>query len=636
MKTILKHIILKLIELIERYEYRNYDLDENNPDKKILDTVEISEKVKSDKGFVNASSIHKTQPYRVYRVELQNGYFIEGADNHIVFTQNLSEIFIKDLQPGETLFTDLGPSRVKSITKTPYKVSMFDMTIDTPEHRYFTNGILSHNTVIAGIFLTWYLLFHSDKNILLGANKGATAVEILDKIKTIIENLPFWLKPGIRSYKAYSISTDANSRILATTTTEKAAIGFTIHLLYLDEFAHVRQNIQRKFFDNIYPVISASKNSKMIITSTPNGYELFQEIYQNSVEEKNEFKNMSIPWWDIPGRDDEWARKEIANIGEDAFNEQFACQFQRSDLLLLSAKQLKKIKQDRKGFIHYNFNILDKYFVNYKNLLFREDYDIENIKNHHLVFSIDLAEGMGRDYTVMHIFKVSPKSEHGFPINQSDVFQLDKHFYLDQIGTFRDNTVSIEEFTKLCYNLFFSNKIVESEKINVVLEWNTYGSFFIEKLKNIYGGDNFEENIFLKTFHRKGAKHRNIGVRQDAELKPKNCVEFKTHIDKNDVLLHDKWTLEEFQHFTRNKKGSYAASTGHDDSVMAAINIVSFLNEQFSVDFIVEAFENLAPEEKLEIDKLMNGVNSLDESTDFLIEDLTNIDTSGNIKGEWF
>lgn len=635
MKTYLKYIILKLIELIEKYEYRGLDLDENNPDKKILNSIQISEKVKSDKGFVNATHIHKTQPYTIYKLELENGTILECADTHIVFTKALIPIYVKNLWVGLELFTDNGPVKVSKMTKLPFKVSMYDLTIDTEEHRYFTNGILSHNTVIAGIFLTWYLIFNFDKNILLAANKGRTAVEILDKIKIIIENLPFWLKPGIRNYKEYSLSTDANSRILATTTTDKAAIGFTIHLLYLDEFAHVRSNIQRKFFDNIYPVISASKRSKMIITSTPNGYELFQELYQNSIEEKNDFKNISVPWWDVPGRDEEWARKQIGNIGEDAFNEQFACQFQRSDLLLLSSNEIRSIREKRKGLVHYNFNELDRFFLNYKNLYFREDYDIENIKNHHLVLSIDLAEGLGRDYTVMQIFKVSPKCEAGFEIPNQDVFQLENHFYLEQIGIFRDNMVSIDEFAKICYTFLFSNKIINSENVKVVLEWNTYGSVFIEKMRHIQGGDNFDENLFLKTFHRKGAKHRNIGLRQDKEIKPKNCIEFKTQLGKNNIVITDKWTSEEFTHFTRNKQGSYSASTGHDDSVMAAVNVVAFLSESISRDFINDSFEGLSPETKLLINKRMDTGLSTDNSTDFLIDDYTNYDLSDN-NMNWF
>lgn len=639
MRELLKHIILKTIEFIESIEYRNLDLDQDNIEKKIIESEIINEQVYSDKGYVDAIAVHKTQPYRIYEIVLENGYSLKSADRHILFRDTLEEVFTKDLLVNDWLYTDSGPSKVVKISVLPYSVSMMDMTINTEDHRYYTNGILSHNTVVAGIFLTWYLIFHADKNIMLAANKGDTAKEILDKVKSIIVNLPFWLKPGLISFRQFSISTDAGSRILATTTTEKAAIGFTIHLLFLDEFAHVRPNIQKSFYDNIYPVISSSHTSKMIITSTPNGYELFQELYQNSIDEKNEFRNMNIPWWEVPGRDEEWAKKQIANMGEDAFNEQFACQFQRSDLLLLNSNQLKKLKSDISEFEHHAFEVLDDYNINYNNLLWKKDYNIENLKNDTIITSIDLAEGVGRDYTVMQIFKVTAKKERNIYILENELFELDKHFFLDQIGIFRDNLTSIDDFAKMCYNMFFSNRLFDLDKLKVVLEWNTYGSFFDEKMRNLFGGDKYDDSIYLKTFHRKGGLRKKIGVRQDSETKQRNCAEIKNCIDKQQIIIHDKWTIQEFGHFTKNKKGSYEASTGHDDAAMATVNTVEIFRDTIYKDLVSEAFEFLEGDYKQHINTLMNNANSLDSSTDFLADDFkTSLFGENNIgiDNDWF
>jgi hypothetical protein len=506
---------------------------------------------------------------------------------------------------------------IDNIELYPYQVEMLKMY---QENRYsiVVGSRQIGKTVVAGIFLTWYLIFNADKNIMLAANKGDTAKEILDKVKSIVLNLPFWLKPGLISFRQFSLSTDANSKILATTTTDKAAIGFTIHLLFLDEFAHVRPNIQTGFYDNIYPVISSSKASKMIITSTPHGYEKFQELYQASVDDRNEFKNMNVPWWEVPGRDDEWARKQISNMGEDAFNEQFGCQFQRSDLLLLSSSQLKQLKNDTTEFVHHGFESLDNFNLDYNNLVWRKDYEIENLSRDTIIVSIDLAEGVGRDYTVMQLFRVAPKVSRDINVPDNEVFELDKHFYLEQVGIFRDNLMSIDEFAKLCYNMFFNNKIFDLDRFKVVLEWNTYGSFFDEKMKHLFGGDLYDDSVYLKTFHRKGAISKRIGVKQDSETKPRNCAEIKNCIDKRTVVIFDKWTIQEFSHFTRNKKGSFEASTGNDDAVMAAVNLVEIFRDTIYKDMIAEAFEVIDAEHQQHINKLMNSSNSLDESTDFL------------------
>ena len=615
-----KLLILFLISIIEKYQYRNLDLDENNINKKIIDSFELGDiQVESDKGWVPATHLHCTQPYKVYKVQLENGMFLECADNHIVFTSKLEEKFVKDLTLSDILFTKDGPSKVQSITSLPISVGMFDLTIDTPEHRYYTNGILSHNTVVAGIFLTWFMIFHKDKNIMLAANKGDTAKEILDKVKSIIAYLPFWLKPGLFSFNMFSIMTDAGSRILATTTSAKSAIGFTIHLLFLDEFAHVNPNIQRSFWDNIYPVLAADAKAKLIVTSTPNGYELFQELYQLSVEGKNGFTNMIIPWTDVPGRDEDWAEQQIAIMGEDAFNEQFACAFQRSDLLLLGINELKGLRSNRKTFVHHEFDILDKFSISYDNLLFSEDYDISKLKTDIIIASIDLAEGVGKDFTVMQLFKITPKKHHDIFIHDSEIFQLDKHFLIEQIGLFRDNNLSIEDFAKLFYNFFFTDKIINIDNVKAVVEWNTYGSYFDQLLKTMYGGDLYDDSVYLKTQHRKGAKVKKNGIRQ-GEDKGKNCAEVKGMIQKGIIKIYDQWTSDEFSHFTRNKKGSYEASTGHDDMVMACVNVVELYRDAFYLDMVAESLETLDSFDRVEIMALVNNGSSLDEATDFLTD----------------
>lgn len=308
MKNFIINILYKLLELIEKWEYRKLELDENNINKKIIFTSDIELNVKSDKGYVPATHIHKTQPYTIWKFELENGYFLECADNHIIFKSDLTEIFVKDLNIGDEIFTDKGISKVKYLKKTPYKISMFDITINTDEHRYFTNGILSHNTINSAITILYYCIFERNKNILIAGNIAKTAEEILNKIKDIYYLLPFWLKPTVVVWNVSQITFgDTKCRIKTTATTKTAAIGNTIDLLYLDEFAHVPSNIANDFYRSIYPTVSAIKNSKIIITSTPNGYNLFWKILNGAEKplgdkDKNTFASKRVYWYQVPGR----------------------------------------------------------------------------------------------------------------------------------------------------------------------------------------------------------------------------------------------------------------------------------------------------------------------------------------------
>lgn len=504
-----------------------------------------------------------------------------------------------------------------------------DMLLNYQKERY--NIVVGSRqigkTVVAGIFLVWYLIFHYDKNIMLAGNKGATAKEILDKAKMVIQNLPFFLKPAMTVWNQFSISSDANSRILATTTTDKAAIGFTIHLLFLDEFAHVRDNIQHDFYNNIYPVISSGENTKIIITSTPNGYDLFQDIFDKSLKGKNEYFSIKVPWWKVPGRDDDWAKKQISNMGEEAFNEQFNCSFLRSDTLLLNGEQLKIIEESKNSYKFLEMPVLADYMLDYEGLLWHQDFELESIKNKSSYFfnSIDLAEGVGRDFTVMQIFQIIPKDESEIKLLTNERFELYKFFKFKQVGVFRRNDLPLDEFCKICYVLFFSGKFFDIDRVKVVLEWNTYGSFYVEKIKNLFGGEDYDESIFVRSFHRKGARARKIGIKVDKENKPRNCVELKSRISKKDIEISDPMTISELGFFSRNKKGSYEAVTGHDDTVMPCVNLMETYRGIEYQDTISEVFDTLPVDTQNLILETMGRGTISDESTDFLADGFNDI-----------
>jgi hypothetical protein len=125
---------LKLIQLIEKFAYRNLELNEDDYTKKILDTVNLTNEdiyIKSEDGYHKVSAVHKTQPYHVYTLILENGYTLECADNHIVFCKDFVQKFVKDLSTDDYVITDAGDVRVKSITRSSDKLSMYDVTVGT-------------------------------------------------------------------------------------------------------------------------------------------------------------------------------------------------------------------------------------------------------------------------------------------------------------------------------------------------------------------------------------------------------------------------------------------------------------------------------------------------------------------------
>ena len=163
--------MLKLSERVERKFIESFDVDDWEID--------------TDTGWQSISSIHKTIEYEVWEIVTENGAKILCADTHIVFDQNFNEIFVKDCIPDFTLImTRAGPSKVKSVEQLSIsKENMFDVTVDSDDHRLWTGDILSHNSTTTCGFILWYILFNSEKVVALLANKGETAREILGKIQ---------------------------------------------------------------------------------------------------------------------------------------------------------------------------------------------------------------------------------------------------------------------------------------------------------------------------------------------------------------------------------------------------------------------------------------------------------------------
>jgi len=158
-------------------------------------------------GWHDIQAVHKTVKYEKWLLKTEN-FSITAADDHIVFKENFSPVFIKDLNLGEQIITEKGLETVIEIKSLEESDNMYDISVDSDRHSYFTNGILSHNSTSYCIFALHYIITNKDKNILICANRFNTAKDILSRIQMAYEELPGWLKPGIKEYNKASIVFD--------------------------------------------------------------------------------------------------------------------------------------------------------------------------------------------------------------------------------------------------------------------------------------------------------------------------------------------------------------------------------------------------------------------------------------------
>jgi hypothetical protein len=205
-------------------------------------------------------------------------------------------------------------------------------------------------STVCGAYLLHYAMFNESKTVGILANKAATSREILSRIQRMYEHLPMWMQLGVKEWNKGSMILANDSKILAAATSSDSIRGLSLNVIMLDEFAHVNQ--QMDFWESTYPVISSGEKSKVIITSTPNGMDLFYKIFKEAEEGKNNFTAVKVHWSEHPKRDEKWKEETLKNIGLEQFKQEFAC---------LGGKTIVTIKIDDNV---YHTSLENLYFIN--------------------------------------------------------------------------------------------------------------------------------------------------------------------------------------------------------------------------------------------------------------------------------
>ena len=391
-------------------------------------------------------------------------------------------------------------------------------------------------------FILYYLLFNSDKNIAVLANKAELARELLDRVKKAYENLPLWLQQGIVVWNKGSIEVENGSKILATSTTGSAARGQSFSMVFLDEFAFVQHGIADEFFKSVYPTISSGQETKMIIVSTPKGMNHFYKMWVEAEEKRSNFIPLAVNWWETPGRDEDWKLQQIANTSEESFDQEFACNFLGTSNTLVNANTLRNLTFVRPMFQKQGF---DQY---------------EEIKpGHEYVITVDTSRGVEGDYSAFVVIDVS---EVPYKV----------------VAKYRDNKISPMMYPELIYNV--ANNFNHAF---VLIEINDIG----EQVASILYRDLEYENVFVTAMKGRAGqrvgggfgKNAQLGVRTTKQVKRVGCSTLKDLVEDQKIIIEDFDVIEELSNFI-SKKESYEADEGHHDDLVMCLVLFGWLIRQ--------------------------------------------------------
>lgn len=191
---------------------------------KTLSDIEIN----TDIGFVPLKNIMKTIDYDVYHVKFENGYELECADNHILITDNDDELYVKDIQIGTLIKTNDGVSAIASVCALERAEAMYDFQMQY-HHKFYTNGVLSHNTTIAAAYLVHQMIFNEDYTIAVLSNKMDSSREILSRMKLMYEELPWFLQMGVKTWNKGTIELGNKSKVISAAASSSSIRGKSVN-----------------------------------------------------------------------------------------------------------------------------------------------------------------------------------------------------------------------------------------------------------------------------------------------------------------------------------------------------------------------------------------------------------------------
>jgi len=392
-------------------------------------------------------------------------------------------------------------------------------------------------------YLLHYAVFNDSTNIGILANKAATARDLLGRLQTAYENLPKWMQQGIISWNKGSLELENGSKILAASTSASAVRGMSFNVLFLDEFAFVPNHIADSFFASVYPTITSGKNTKVIMVSTPHGMNHFYRYWHDAERGRNEYITTDVHWSEVPGRDDVWKQQTIANTSEQQFKVEFECEFLGSVNTLINPAILKNMVYDNPITKNAGLDIYER-----------------PEKEHNYILTVDVARGLGNDYSAFIVFDVT-------------------QFPYKVVAKYRNNEIK---------PMLFPNVILDVAKgynnAYLLVEVNDIG----DQVASILQYDLEYENLLMASMRGRAGqivgqgfsgKKTQLGVRTTAAVKKLGCSNLKTMIEDNKLLTCDYEIISELTTFAQ-KHNSFEAEEGCNDDLAMCLVLFAWLVAQ--------------------------------------------------------
>lgn len=141
-------------------------------------------------------------------------------------------------------------------------------------------------------------------NILVLSSTLKAAKEVVRRFKFMFDNMTNPVVGRGEYWNTSMVSFTNGSRINAFAPTASAGASFTASFVIMDEFA-LMPNAE-VVYNSVKPTIDDGGKIVIISTARAKTGKLFENIFKNAYEKKNEYTSIFLPWWVRPTRTKDW------------------------------------------------------------------------------------------------------------------------------------------------------------------------------------------------------------------------------------------------------------------------------------------------------------------------------------------
>lgn len=432
------------------------------------------------------------------------------------------------------------------------------------------------SSVVAG-YIAWYVLFNDFKQVAILANKLTIAKEIFSRVQYIIECTPIWLQQGVKEWNKTSFELENKSTCFAAASSPSSIRGKSINFLLCDEFAHLGEALSEEFIASVFPTISASQESKLVLVSTPKGRNGFFKIWSDAEQGLNGFITCDGHWTEHPQRNQKWADEQRSILGEVRYQQEVETSFIGSSFTLIGGSTLSRLTTIPPIFETDNLQVYEHPEV-----------------GRSYVCIVDTSEGVHMDYSALVIIDITVMPYR-------------------VVATFKDNTISVQSYPFLIMQI--------AQKYNnayTLIETNNVGG----EVANTLLYELEYEHIYYthKETVNEGMGHPGVRTTKKVKAVGTNCL--RDLIEQDQLIINSHEILHELSVFVK-KNTSYASSdpNGVNDDLTSCLWLFAWLTKQplFSElnNTNVRAILARKTEEHISENMLPFGLSSEDDNIEF-------------------